>query len=178
MAGGAEFNPFQMEDGQVLVVGGHDDQGVLDAVELINLTSSEVGACLTFCGEFIQNQLEQNLMPGDRNANHGVSQPTLGWFLLASRWQPTGERGPITKLSKWVTCMIIGHMHDNRLTSGWRNDCSSHRTMPILSHIHVHEKIHSYTDTHRWVEEWMGCSSRTRMPILSPTPPSIGRWVK
>ena len=108
MAGGSEFNPFQMEDGQVLVVGGHDDQGVLDAVELINLTSSEVGACLTFCGEFVQNQLEQNLMPGDRNANHGVSQPTLGWFLLASRWQPTGERGPITKLSKWVTCMIIG----------------------------------------------------------------------
>ena len=48
MAGGSEFNPFQMEDGQVLVVGGHDDQGVLDAVELINLTSSEVGACSTF----------------------------------------------------------------------------------------------------------------------------------
>ena len=34
---------FQMEDGQVLVVGGHDDQGVLDSVELINLTSFEVG---------------------------------------------------------------------------------------------------------------------------------------
>ena len=116
-------------------------------------------------------------MPGDRNANHGVSQPTLGWFLLASRWQPTGERGPITKLSKWVTCMIMGHMHDNRLTSGWRNGCSSHRTMPILSHIHVHEKIHSYTDTHRWVEEWMGCSSHMPMLILSPTPASIGRWL-
>ena len=50
VAGGSEFNPFQMEDGQVLVVGGHDDQGVLDAVELINLTSSEVGACSTFWG--------------------------------------------------------------------------------------------------------------------------------
>ena len=87
-------------------------------------------------------------MPDDRNANHGVSQPTLGWFVLASRWQPTGERGPITKLSKWVTCMIMGHMHDNRLTSGWRNGCSSHRTMPILSHIHVHEKntqLHRHT---------------------------------
>ena len=43
MPGGSEFNPFQMEDGQVLVVGGHDDQGVLDSVELINLTSSWVG---------------------------------------------------------------------------------------------------------------------------------------
>ena len=39
---------FQMEDGQVLVVGGHDDQGVLDSVELINLTSFEVGACWNF----------------------------------------------------------------------------------------------------------------------------------
>ena len=44
-AGESEFNPFQMEDGQVLVVGGHDDQGVLDSVELINLAISEVGAC-------------------------------------------------------------------------------------------------------------------------------------
>ena len=47
-AGGSELNIFQMEDGQVVVVGGHDDQGVLDSVELINLTSSEVGACSTF----------------------------------------------------------------------------------------------------------------------------------
>ena len=34
---------FQMGDGEVLVVGGHDDQAVLDSVELINLTSSGVG---------------------------------------------------------------------------------------------------------------------------------------
>jgi len=33
---------MQMEDGQVLVVGGHDDQGVLESVELMNLTSSWV----------------------------------------------------------------------------------------------------------------------------------------
>ena len=43
MAGGSELNPIQMEDGQVVVVGGHDDQGVLNSVELINLTSSWVG---------------------------------------------------------------------------------------------------------------------------------------
>ena len=46
LAGGSELNPFQMEDEQVLVVGGHDDQGVLDSVELMNLTGSWVGAGL------------------------------------------------------------------------------------------------------------------------------------
>ena len=47
-AGESELNIFQIEDGQVVAVGGRDDQGVLDSVELINLTSSEVGACLIF----------------------------------------------------------------------------------------------------------------------------------
>ena len=28
-----------MADGQVVIVGGHDDQGVLDSVELMNLTN-------------------------------------------------------------------------------------------------------------------------------------------
>ena len=33
---------IQMEDGKVLVVGGHDDHDVLDSVELLNIASSEV----------------------------------------------------------------------------------------------------------------------------------------
>ena len=79
----------------MVVVGGHDDQGVLDSVELINLTSSEVGGCSIFLEEFVRNNFEENLMSkGERNANYGVSHPTLGWFLLASRRQPTGERKP------------------------------------------------------------------------------------
>ena len=33
---------IQMEDGKVLVVGGHDDHDVLDSVELLNIASYEV----------------------------------------------------------------------------------------------------------------------------------------
>ena len=33
---------IQMDDGIVLVVGGHDDHDVLDSVELLNIASSEV----------------------------------------------------------------------------------------------------------------------------------------
>ena len=33
---------IQMEDGIVLVVGGHDDHDVLDSVEILNIASSEV----------------------------------------------------------------------------------------------------------------------------------------
>ena len=31
-----------MDDGKVLVVGGHDDHDVLDSVEILNIASSEV----------------------------------------------------------------------------------------------------------------------------------------
>ena len=34
---------IQMDDGIVLVVGGHDDHDVLDSVELLNIASYEVG---------------------------------------------------------------------------------------------------------------------------------------
>ena len=34
---------IQMDDGKVLVVGGHDDHDVLDSVELLNIASYEVG---------------------------------------------------------------------------------------------------------------------------------------
>lgn len=33
---------IQMDDGKVLVVGGHDDHDVLDSVELLNIASFEV----------------------------------------------------------------------------------------------------------------------------------------
>ena len=33
---------IQMDDGKVLVVGGHDDHDVLDSVELLNIASYEV----------------------------------------------------------------------------------------------------------------------------------------
>ena len=34
---------IQMDDGIVLVVGGHDDHDVLDSVEILNIASYEVG---------------------------------------------------------------------------------------------------------------------------------------
>ena len=39
LANHSEVHLFQMADGQVVIVGGHDDQGVLDSVELMNLTN-------------------------------------------------------------------------------------------------------------------------------------------
>ena len=39
LANHSEVHLFQMADGQAVIVGGHDDQGVLDSVELMNLTN-------------------------------------------------------------------------------------------------------------------------------------------
>jgi len=83
---------MQMEDGQVLVVGGHDDQGVLDAVELINLTSSEVtempttgshnplwgGSCWLQDGSLLVGGGMDGLFISHANA-YSLTYPALNW---------------------------------------------------------------------------------------------------
>ena len=88
MAGGSEFDPFQMEDGQVVVVGGHGDQAVLDSVELINLKSSGVSAAGLSEGNLKQNVIKVTEMPttGSHIPLWGGSCWLQDGSLLVSGW--------------------------------------------------------------------------------------------
>ena len=74
-----------MDDGKVLVVGGHDDHDVLDSVEILNIASYEVFVSKvdqTFRACFFFQNLK---WLGDRNANNKLPCPIMGWLLLGSR---------------------------------------------------------------------------------------------
>ena len=115
LANHSEVHLFQMADGQVVIVGGHDDQGVLDSVELINLTSSRVG------NGFPENNLSTILI-WNTNLKKVREMPTTGshtplWG--GSCWLQDGSllvrrnKGPVQNFVKLVYCVLMGPAHDN-----------------------------------------------------------------